>query len=66
MCKCQSEGFNCDQGRLCPLRSPITYVGPRLRDRIIEAVWWGVGIGAVGVLVLLAFAPEVGRWPNPW
>lgn len=66
MCKCHEEQFNCDQGRLCPMRSPITYVGQNLRDRILDAIWWGVGIGAVGVLVLLAFAPEVGRWPNPW
>jgi hypothetical protein len=28
-------------------RSPITYVGPTLRERIVDAVWFVVGLASI-------------------
>jgi hypothetical protein len=31
--------------------NPIYHVGTRLRDRVIDGVWWAIGAGAVAALV---------------
>jgi hypothetical protein len=40
--------------------SPITYVGPSRAERLTDLLWWAVGVGVLGALVLAVLQlPEV-------
>lgn len=38
--------------------SPITYAGPSLASRIINAAWWAVSVGLIGALVWVTIRLE--------
>jgi hypothetical protein len=59
-CKCGFNGYNCDQGRTCPLQQPTTEPGelaPEREERSVpgaELVWIVLGILAFIAIGILA------------
>jgi hypothetical protein len=38
-------------------RSPITYVGPSRRERVLDALWWAFGVCVLLLVIFVAFGP---------